>query len=111
MSFDKTDTSIPYGKIASENMWTRFAFTCIIASLVDGQMPIEQTLSCGTSSFSGIGLMYGGHTFAKGSWPWMVAMMYKRDETPLKFFCSGTLVTHRKIVTGKMITKMHPNLI
>ena len=61
----------------------------------------RQNPVCGVPSQLSQGLIYNGESFQRGSWPWMVALMYKMRAKPLKFFCGGTLVSDKKVVTGK----------
>lgn len=67
---------------------------------VGGQVPVGQKFICGSPEELDTGLIVEGYKFTRGAWPWMVALMFKRDEEPLKFFCGGTLVSPNKVVTG-----------
>lgn len=60
-------------------------------------MSIALANSCGKNSLQKSGLIYGGKSFARGKWPWMVAMSSKGRG----FICSGTLISKTKVVTGK----------
>lgn len=63
----------------------------------------RQEASCGVpSTQTGLHLsrIFDGESFDKGAWPWMVALL-NRKSTPPKFFCAGTLITNKKVVTGK----------
>ncbi|XP_073948148.1 serine protease gd-like isoform X2 [Choristoneura fumiferana] len=44
-------------------------------------------------------LIYNGQSYARGDWPWLVAI-YKRKDGSLSFVCSGTLVSDRHVVTA-----------
>jgi hypothetical protein len=46
-------------------------------------------------------LSIGGSHTALHSWPWMVALQKKLPENKSKFFCTGSLIAERHIVSGK----------
>lgn len=48
-------------------------------------------------------LIYNGQGYARGDWPWLVAI-YKRKDGSLSFACSGTLVSDRHVVTGEYLS-------
>lgn len=62
----------------------------------------RQELSCGVprSEASFVSRIFEGESFDRGVWPWMVALLNNKS-TPPKFFCGGTLITNKKVVTGK----------
>ena len=41
-----------------------------------------------------------GKEFKRGDFPWMVAM-FNKLKIPAEFFCAGTLISTRHVVTGK----------
>lgn len=61
----------------------------------------RQNQNCGIPSIFGRGLVYKGESFQRGSWPWMVALMHRSSAKPSKFFCGGTLVSDKKVLTGE----------
>jgi hypothetical protein len=61
----------------------------------------RQNQLCGIPFKGSTGLIFGGETFDKGTWPWMVAMYTRKNNMEKKFFCSGTLVSSSKVVTGE----------
>lgn len=61
----------------------------------------RQGSSCGVNYKKGVGLIFGGEKFERGTWPWMVAMLNRQSKMDNKFFCSGTLVSSSKVVTGE----------
>lgn len=54
---------------------------------------------CGSSARHS-GLIVHGSNFTRGDYPWIVALMYTKNGEK-GFFCSGTLVSSRHVVTGK----------
>lgn len=54
--------------------------------------------SCGVASASGTGLVHGGERFIRGAWPWMVALV---DQKTSYYFCSGTFVSEKRVLTGE----------
>ena len=54
---------------------------------------------CGKSA-QGTGFIVNGKEFKRGEFPWMVAMLNKL-ENPAQFFCAGTLISTRHVITGK----------
>ena len=47
------------------------------------------------------GLIYGGNSFHRGAWPWMVAIFTKKTSPPT-FNCGGVLVSSTKVLTGEL---------
>jgi secreted trypsin-like serine protease len=39
--------------------------------------------------------------FERGSYPWMVALMYIKDTKSPSFFCGGSLISKKHVLTGK----------
>lgn len=59
---------------------------------------------CGVATQS-VQLMLGGERFERGLFPWMVAILKKtgevnRDEYSPHYFCGGTLIGAKHILTG-----------
>ena len=78
-------------------------FSCALAQNFTRLSPRRlkrQSQSCGVPFEKSVGLIVGGEKFKRGAWPWMVAML-KREKKENKFFCSGTLVSTTKVVTGE----------
>jgi hypothetical protein len=46
-------------------------------------------------------LSIGGSHTVPHSWPWMVALQKKLPENKSKFFCAGSLIAERHVVSGK----------
>lgn len=67
---------------------------------VDSQ---QSDLVCG-NSVQHRGFIIFGNSFQKGCYPWIVAML-TRKLGPLTFFCGGTLVSLKHVVTGENLTK------
>lgn len=59
----------------------------------------RQNVACGVSSKKDVALIINGEEFAKGTWPWMVAM-FKKTNAKEEFFCGGTMVSTDKVITG-----------
>lgn len=55
--------------------------------------------TCGSSSRDS-GLIVHGSNFSRGDFSWIVALMNTKDGKN-DFFCSGTLISSRHVVTGK----------
>lgn len=58
--------------------------------------------ACGVPK-AAIGLIVRGKSFPRGSFPWIVALMYTRLNPP-RFFCAGTLISKTFVVSCKLIT-------
>lgn len=82
------------------------------ASSASGLRAKRQTSqdSCGVPSEVGTGLILNGETFAKNSWPWMVALLLRQKESEAKqepkFFCAGTLISRKQVLTGELLIKI-----
>ncbi|XP_049879487.1 serine protease gd-like isoform X2 [Pectinophora gossypiella] len=63
--------------------------------------PVSSNIDCGIIAGGNERqpLIYNGQTYARGDWPWLVAI-YKRKDGSLSFICSGTLVSDRHVVTA-----------
>lgn len=61
----------------------------------------RQASTCGVPRTQGIGLIIGGQNIERGSLPWMVALLGKSSGR-FTFFCSGTLISKKTVVTGKV---------
>lgn len=55
--------------------------------------------TCG-SSIRNSGLVVHGTSFSRGNFPWIVALINTKDRAN-KFFCAGTLVSNRHVITGE----------
>lgn len=55
--------------------------------------------TCGNSIRS-TSLIAGGTSFPSGAFPWVVALNYTKNKQT-HFFCSGTLISSRHVITGK----------
>ncbi|GFY78661.1 clotting factor B [Trichonephila inaurata madagascariensis] len=42
----------------------------------------------------------GGYDAKDRSWPWMVSIHISRNETPRRYFCGGSLITYRHVLTA-----------
>lgn len=83
----------------------------------NGGGPIESLVhevekGCGPSSklndgcpktFSARGLVMGGIKAKAGEWPFMAALQYREPLGGKKFFCGGSLVTSKHVLTGEQI--------
>ena len=47
-----------------------------------------------------VNFVFLGDSFSRGEFPWMVALLDKITNPPA-FFCAGTLISWRHVVTGK----------
>jgi len=47
--------------------------------------------------------MYGGNDTKAGEYPWLVALLYKRD-SEFDFGCGGTLISDQHVVTGEFVS-------
>lgn len=56
--------------------------------------------SCGVSSIKSTASIENGGNFFRGTWPWMVAILEKTQNTD-KYFCTGTFILENKVLTGK----------
>lgn len=59
----------------------------------------ENADTCGIS-INETGSIDQGQNFARGSFPWIVALMHAGYTTP-KLFCGGTLISKTFVITGK----------
>lgn len=48
------------------------------------------------------GNISGGRGFPRGSFPWMVALLYDDSVNEPKYFCGGSLISLKHILTGKV---------
>lgn len=55
--------------------------------------------TCGVSKLN-FGLIVKEQSFSRGSFPWIVALMYTATE-PASFFCGGTLISTTFVVSGE----------
>jgi hypothetical protein len=56
--------------------------------------------SCGKSQ-ADHELSNGGNYSIQHTWPWMVALQKKLPENKSEFFCAGSLIAERHVVSGK----------
>lgn len=47
------------------------------------------------------GLAIGGSEVARGSYPWMVALMFLKEDKPPLYFCGGSLISKKHVLTGE----------
>jgi secreted trypsin-like serine protease len=59
----------------------------------------SNTRKCGTSVVGG-GNLSGGQDTKRHSWPWLVALQYQRHENFGQFFCAGSLVSAKHVLSG-----------
>lgn len=55
--------------------------------------------SCGVPKVA-TGLIVRGQNFPRGSFPWMVALIYTGSSPP-KIFCAGTLISKTFVISGE----------
>lgn len=60
----------------------------------------ENVETCGISSIKS-GLIVHGEYFARGTFPWIVALMHTGWNPP-KFICGGTLISKTYVISGNM---------
>jgi hypothetical protein len=70
-------------------------FDCLCPSGLSGD-PYHECVECG-KRYGHSGLIFGGKEVKIGDWPWLVALVHKELNT---FFCSGSLVSSRHVLTG-----------
>jgi hypothetical protein len=58
------------------------------------------SIRCGRSIAARL-LSFGGNHTIPHSWPWMVALRKKLPENKNEFFCAGSLIAERHVVSGK----------
>lgn len=54
--------------------------------------------------------IYGGSNLVRGKYPWMVALKFKKGENPPTYFCGGTLIGRRRVLTGEYFCSFRNNL-
>lgn len=59
---------------------------------------------CGKSTSSS-GLVANGKNLTRGTLPWIVALMYMKKDQTLNYFCGGSLISQKLILTGRKINK------
>jgi secreted trypsin-like serine protease len=57
-------------------------------------------LSCEIPSVNS-GFVVGGNEVVRGSYPWMVALMKLEDNEPPMYFCGGSLISKKHVLTGE----------
>lgn len=75
-------------------------FRVLIVSLLVCSCNSEDNV-CGRSDQSA-GLIIGGSPVSRGKWPWIVAL-FKTTANESKFFCGGTLISNKHVVTGECL--------
>lgn len=58
------------------------------------------TTACGVPLLSS-GLVVRGQNIKRGSYPWMVALMYVENESNSFYFCGGSLISSNHVLTGE----------
>lgn len=61
----------------------------------------ENKNTCGVSQVY-TGLIYQGHSFLHGAYPWIVALKKKSPHYLPKFFCGGTIISSNFVLSGKI---------
>jgi secreted trypsin-like serine protease len=74
-----------------------FVEISVICANASGKAVKKQPLKCGLRPV-GIGNVIGVNHTILNSWPWLVALRYKPTN---EFFCGGSLITARYIISGK----------
>lgn len=54
--------------------------------------------------------MIGGETFERGTYPWLVALIYTGNNMS-NFFCGGVLVNETTVLTGKILLQIHYQMV
>lgn len=77
---------------------------CVIAIIQNGfaqgaKRQRREIGNCGIPKISK-GLVRGGSSTKRGEFPWFVAFLYTSSFPPV-FGCSGTLISHTFVITGK----------
>lgn len=62
--------------------------------------------SCGKVKFAS-GMVIGGSKIRRGQWPFLVALHHLEDKT---FFCGGSLISTRHVLTGENYTSNNSKL-
>lgn len=75
-------------------------FYCVSLSKADKVRVKRDAPSCAFPEVRK-GFVINGTQFERGSYPWMVALMYKKDFQPPKYFCGGSLISSTHVVTGE----------
>jgi hypothetical protein len=57
-------------------------------------------MMCGKSR-AARGLSIGGNHTVRNSWPWLVALRKELPGNKSKFFCAGSLIAKRHVVSGE----------
>lgn len=50
-----------------------------------------------------VGTIFGGSAVKKNSWPWITALFDRAED---KFFCAGSLINSKHVLSGKAIKKI-----
>lgn len=58
---------------------------------------------CGRGKSEFVGYVVGGKPTVRGDWPWLVALINKRNEN---FFCGGSLIGAKHVLSGKAATRI-----
>lgn len=75
-------------------------FLWLVASFIDVNGSRTSQKFCGSTD-KGTGLIVGGRIAEPQKWPWLAALYYVPED---KFYCAGTLISERHVVTGKRIS-------
>jgi hypothetical protein len=80
------------------------AVLCVVIHGVAGgpadRIERATTSRCGRS-IAARELSVGGIHTKPNTWPWMVALQKKLAKNKSEFFCAGSLITERHVVSGK----------
>lgn len=57
------------------------------------------SIQCGTANFTRELIWYGNKT-ERGEWPFLTALFKVKEEEENEFFCGGTLVSSKHVLTG-----------
>lgn len=59
----------------------------------------RNTETCGVAKVSS-GFIVRGENFARGNFPWIVALTYIKEQPPI-FFCGGTIISSNFVISGE----------
>lgn len=77
-----------------------FIAKILIFVLYSGSIQSQDSLNCGTAKRNS-GFIVHGDQFKRGDFPWIVALLYTGFSPP-SYFCGGSLISSRHVVTGKI---------
>lgn len=82
-------------------IWLCLCVVCDAIIKSSGTSPEKPRRHCGYPKI-GRATVLGGEKFSRGDLPWMVPLFDKTFE-PLKYFCGGTIISTRHILSGLSI--------